>query len=209
MAPRSSWKGYLKLSLLSCPIALYTALSAAEHMHDLGALGPSIPDRPEQNPVTGLGSRRTSDTPERPGVIPHDPGMARTRGPGSGAPRASRSRFAGAVVDALHEAVGAREPVAARDPLELALAQERQEKGAQGSRLRAATTELPKERLLAACGAGVAPEHLKNRFACESHAPPVYATCTTKACIGDTPLFARTNRPKVLRLPILSRGRVI
>jgi non-homologous end joining protein Ku len=28
--PRPYWKGYLKLSLVSCPIALYTATSAAE-----------------------------------------------------------------------------------------------------------------------------------------------------------------------------------
>ena len=30
MAPRSHWKGFLKLSLVSCPIALYPAVSAAE-----------------------------------------------------------------------------------------------------------------------------------------------------------------------------------
>ena len=30
MAPRSHWKGFLKLSLVSCPIALYPAISAAE-----------------------------------------------------------------------------------------------------------------------------------------------------------------------------------
>ena len=32
MAPRSNWKGYLKLSLVSCPIALYPATSAAERV---------------------------------------------------------------------------------------------------------------------------------------------------------------------------------
>ncbi len=32
MAPRSFWKGYLKLSLVSCPIALYPAISAAERI---------------------------------------------------------------------------------------------------------------------------------------------------------------------------------
>jgi len=32
MAPRASWKGYLKLSLVSCPIALYPAASASERV---------------------------------------------------------------------------------------------------------------------------------------------------------------------------------
>ena len=30
MAPRPAWKGYLKLSLVSCPIALYPATSERE-----------------------------------------------------------------------------------------------------------------------------------------------------------------------------------
>src|SRR6266480_3614899 len=30
MAPRDYWKGYLKLSLVSCPIALYPAASGSE-----------------------------------------------------------------------------------------------------------------------------------------------------------------------------------
>ena len=30
MAPRSNWKGYLKLSLLSASIAIYTAVSSSE-----------------------------------------------------------------------------------------------------------------------------------------------------------------------------------
>jgi hypothetical protein len=30
MAPRAHWRGYLKLSLVSCPISLYPAISAAE-----------------------------------------------------------------------------------------------------------------------------------------------------------------------------------
>jgi DNA end-binding protein Ku len=30
MAPRAHWKGYLKLSLVSCPIALYPATSERE-----------------------------------------------------------------------------------------------------------------------------------------------------------------------------------
>jgi DNA end-binding protein Ku len=32
MPPRSHWKGYLKLSLVSCPIPLYPAISAAERL---------------------------------------------------------------------------------------------------------------------------------------------------------------------------------
>jgi DNA end-binding protein Ku len=32
MAPRSNWKGYLKLSLVSCPIALYPAIDASERL---------------------------------------------------------------------------------------------------------------------------------------------------------------------------------
>ena len=32
MAPRASWKGYLKLSLVSCPIALYPAVSSSERV---------------------------------------------------------------------------------------------------------------------------------------------------------------------------------
>src|SRR4051812_10004032 len=30
--PRSSWKGYLKLSLVSCPVALYNATSTSERV---------------------------------------------------------------------------------------------------------------------------------------------------------------------------------
>jgi len=32
MAPRPTWKGYLKLSLVSCPIALYPAIDAGERI---------------------------------------------------------------------------------------------------------------------------------------------------------------------------------
>lgn len=32
MAPRTSWKGYLKLSLVSCPVRLYPAVSASERI---------------------------------------------------------------------------------------------------------------------------------------------------------------------------------
>src|SRR4051794_975679 len=32
MAPRAHWKGYLKLSLVSCPIGLYPAIAASERI---------------------------------------------------------------------------------------------------------------------------------------------------------------------------------
>jgi len=32
MAPRAHWKGYLKLSLVSCPISLYPAIAASERL---------------------------------------------------------------------------------------------------------------------------------------------------------------------------------
>src|SRR5262245_32699599 len=32
MAPRPHWKGYLKLSLVSCPVALYPAIAPAERI---------------------------------------------------------------------------------------------------------------------------------------------------------------------------------
>src|SRR5215216_336680 len=32
MAPRAHWKGYLRLSLVSCPIALYPAIAASERI---------------------------------------------------------------------------------------------------------------------------------------------------------------------------------
>ena len=42
MAPRANWKGYLKLSLVSCPIALYPATSASSKIsfHRLEELPP-------------------------------------------------------------------------------------------------------------------------------------------------------------------------
>src|SRR6185436_14889203 len=32
MAPRPNWKGYLKLSLVSCPVALYSATSTSQRI---------------------------------------------------------------------------------------------------------------------------------------------------------------------------------
>ena len=33
MATRPSWRGHLKLSLVTCPVALYTAVNAAGDVH--------------------------------------------------------------------------------------------------------------------------------------------------------------------------------
>ena len=49
MAPRAYWKGYLKLSLVSCPIALYPATSEREkvHFHQINSkTGHRIPPSP-------------------------------------------------------------------------------------------------------------------------------------------------------------------
>jgi len=35
MAPRASWKGYIKLSLVSCPVRLYPAVSANENGEEI------------------------------------------------------------------------------------------------------------------------------------------------------------------------------
>ena len=32
MAPRASWKGFLRISLVTCPIALFPAVSASERI---------------------------------------------------------------------------------------------------------------------------------------------------------------------------------
>jgi DNA end-binding protein Ku len=39
MAPRANWKGYLRLSLVSCPIALYPATTEREKVrfHQINA----------------------------------------------------------------------------------------------------------------------------------------------------------------------------
>ena len=48
MAPRAYWKGYLKLSLVSCPIALSPATSASERVafRQGDRLGPVAADDP-------------------------------------------------------------------------------------------------------------------------------------------------------------------
>jgi len=45
MAPRASWKGYLKLSLVSCPIALYPDASSCDKV--MVALGRVVLSRRE------------------------------------------------------------------------------------------------------------------------------------------------------------------
>jgi hypothetical protein len=55
MAPRAHWKGYLKLSLVSCPIALYPASSGSERVSfRRSCVGPL--SRPAWRPS---GARRT------------------------------------------------------------------------------------------------------------------------------------------------------
>ena len=44
MAPRAYWKGYLKLSLVSCPVALYPAASSSERV-SFNRIIPSINDK--------------------------------------------------------------------------------------------------------------------------------------------------------------------
>jgi hypothetical protein len=39
MAPRANWKGYLRLSLVSCPIALYPASSLVKRTVSIGSTG--------------------------------------------------------------------------------------------------------------------------------------------------------------------------
>ena len=55
MAPaRPYWKGYLKLSLVSCPIALYTATSSTERVAFLCLLKQG---QKEHSPDYGQGQR--------------------------------------------------------------------------------------------------------------------------------------------------------
>ena len=62
MAARANWKGYLRLSLVSCPIALFPATSESEKVR-----GPAAP--------TGGGAECTSPmlgampTPTDPGTV--------------------------------------------------------------------------------------------------------------------------------------------
>jgi|GraSoi_2013_40cm_1033754.scaffolds.fasta_scaffold99005_2 hypothetical protein len=51
MAPRAYWKGSLKLSLVSCPVALYPATTSVEKTHFHGHWRLWVPARAE--PVIG------------------------------------------------------------------------------------------------------------------------------------------------------------
>ena len=68
MAPRANWKGFLRLSLVTCPVALYPATSESEKIsfNQLNkATGHRIRDGPQgtsstqkRQPTKELGSRR-------------------------------------------------------------------------------------------------------------------------------------------------------
>ena len=60
MAPRATWKGYLKLSLVSCPVRMYNATTGSERVsfHLLH-----------------------KDTHNRIRMVPHDPEIGRARRP--------------------------------------------------------------------------------------------------------------------------------
>lgn len=61
MAPRASWKGYLKLSLVSCPVRLYTATSASERL-SFNLLHKDTHNRVQMKPVDPeLGQVERSD----------------------------------------------------------------------------------------------------------------------------------------------------
>lgn len=61
MAPRASWKGYLKLSLVSCPVRLYPATTTSERI-SFNQLHKKTHNRINMKPVDpelGLVSART------------------------------------------------------------------------------------------------------------------------------------------------------
>src|SRR3569832_1262167 len=61
MAPRASWKGYIKLSLVSCPVRLYPAVSANEKIR-FNQLHKETHNRINMKPVaTELGLVERSD----------------------------------------------------------------------------------------------------------------------------------------------------
>jgi DNA end-binding protein Ku len=61
MAPRANWKGYLRLSLVSCPIALYPASSLSEKV-GFNRINRKTGNRLKQQNVDSLPSRRTEWT---------------------------------------------------------------------------------------------------------------------------------------------------
>jgi hypothetical protein len=68
MAPRANWKGYLRLSLVSCPIALYPASSLSEKV-SFNRINRKTGNRLKQQNVdseTGAGSDTTTHKLEVP-----------------------------------------------------------------------------------------------------------------------------------------------
>jgi DNA end-binding protein Ku len=73
MAPRSYWKGYLKLSLVSCPVSLYSATSESEKIK-FNQLNKATGNRVKQQLVDG----ETGKTVEREDIVKgyeHDKGQ--------------------------------------------------------------------------------------------------------------------------------------
>ena len=74
MAPaRAFWKGYLKLSLVSCPIALYTGTSATERVSFRqinkktgNRLRQQLVDEVTREPVEGRTRGGATNTPRTP-----------------------------------------------------------------------------------------------------------------------------------------------
>ena len=73
MAPRASWKGYLRLSLVSCPVRLYPATSSTDRIafnqlhkdtHNRINMKPVDPElgMVERSDLVGATSTRTSST---------------------------------------------------------------------------------------------------------------------------------------------------
>jgi hypothetical protein len=57
MAPRANWKGYLRLSLVSCPIALYPASSLSEKV-SFNRINRKTGNRLKQQNVDAAGLKR-------------------------------------------------------------------------------------------------------------------------------------------------------
>jgi non-homologous end joining protein Ku len=59
MAPRASWKGYLKLSLVSCPITLYPAASTSERISFNRIKKPAVASAKARAGAGGTAKRKT------------------------------------------------------------------------------------------------------------------------------------------------------
>jgi hypothetical protein len=60
MAPRANWKGFLRLSLVTCPVALYPATSDSEKIYRAseGRVGLFLPSSTGNPPSRSPGGRR-------------------------------------------------------------------------------------------------------------------------------------------------------